>query len=84
MTTQEPWRGLPKVNFSQGSGFQKWRSPSKALLNEFTPSNTLAWKVGVRQEEALYVCKATLVVRVCSREDLDANAVITLRARPSA
>ena len=28
---------------SEGSGFQKWRSPSEALLNEFTPSNTLAW-----------------------------------------
>ena len=27
----------------QGSGFQTWRSPFKALLNEFTLCNTLAW-----------------------------------------
>ena len=29
----------------QGSGFQKWRSVLKTILNEFTPSNTLAWQV---------------------------------------
>ena len=27
----------------QDSGFQKWRSPLKALLDEFTRSNTMAW-----------------------------------------
>ena len=33
----------PKSIPPQGSGFQKWRPPFKALLNEFTPSITLAW-----------------------------------------
>ena len=32
--------------------------------------------VGVRQAEALHVYKVTLVVRVSSRQDLDANAVV--------
>ena len=32
--------------------------------------------------EALSLCKATLFVWVSSREDLDANAVVTLRAQP--
>ena len=35
--------GCPKSIPPQGSGFQKWRSPLDAFLNEFTPSNTLAW-----------------------------------------
>ena len=33
---------------------KKWRAPLKALLNEFTPSNNLAWRVGDRSE--LFLC----------------------------
>ena len=36
-------RGRQKSIFPQDSGFQKWRSPSEALLNEYTPLETLAW-----------------------------------------
>ena len=42
-STQEPWRGLFKINFPASQWFLKGRSPFKALLNESAPSNTLAW-----------------------------------------
>ena len=38
-------RGRQKSISPQGSGFQKWRARISAFLNEFTPSNTLAWCV---------------------------------------
>ena len=36
-------RGFQKSISPQDSGFQKERAPILALLNEITPSNTLAW-----------------------------------------
>ena len=36
-------RGRQKSIFPQRSGFQTWRAPSLARLNESTSSNTLAW-----------------------------------------
>ena len=36
-------RGRQKSIFPQGSGFQKWKQAQVAVLNEFAPSNTLAW-----------------------------------------
>ena len=41
-------RGRQKSISPQGSGFRKRRAPILALLNEFTPSNTLAWWVWTR------------------------------------
>ena len=38
-------RGCQKLISPQDSDFRKWRSPLKAFLNEFTPSNTLAWQL---------------------------------------
>jgi len=45
-------RGCHKLILPQGSGFQRWRSSLKALLNEFTLSNILAWKGRLDQLEA--------------------------------
>ena len=36
-------RGRQKSIFPQDNGFQKWRSHPDAVLNEFTPSNKVAW-----------------------------------------
>ena len=37
-------RGRHKSISPEASGFQKWRAPMLALMNKFTPSNTLSWK----------------------------------------
>ena len=44
---QVPRQSLERVAKSRlsltGSGFRRWRSSPETLLNEFTPSDTLAW-----------------------------------------
>ena len=41
--------GCQKSIPAHGIHFKRWRSPLKALLNEFTPSNTLVWCVSKRR-----------------------------------
>ena len=47
------FEGVAKSQFSpQGSCFQKWKACPGTLLNEFTPSNTLAWREKTRAAQA--------------------------------
>ena len=53
-------RGGRQTSFSsQGSCFQKWRACPDMLLNEFIPSNTLAWHTMCRR----YTRNASEVLR---------------------
>jgi len=38
-------KGRQKSIFPQGSDFQKWKQAQVPVLNEFTPCNSLVWKV---------------------------------------
>ena len=62
-------RALEEVAKGQGSGFQKWRSPFKALLNEITPSKTLAWQVRRRCMPSLFLAEKALL-------ELDSLAIL--------
>ena len=68
--TPESKKGSPKVNFPSRQWFSKWRAPILALLNEFTPSNTLAWwgftrvePCCVREQGDCRACCPRLVIR---------------------